>query len=159
MEEKAEYITGGREDKDYLKVFDQAEELLESVSISPADERDMELAKKFDVKAIKTKRRANAEVLRRAFPDWLIFPTLAPTDIPMFVPVLVPDGKRDALRRYLIQNEIYCPIHWPVSEYHKLDERTAHIYQNELSLVCDQRYTEEDMNRMVDMINVFWKEA
>lgn len=159
MKEKAEYIKGGRTDKGYLRVFDAAEDCLETEGIAPAANRDVELAKKLDVEAIKTKRRANAEVLRSAFPNWLIFPTLAPTDTPMFVPVLVPDGKRDALRRYLINHEIYCPIHWPVSEYHKLDERTAHIYENELSLVCDQRYTEEDMNRMVDTINAFWKEV
>lgn len=159
MEEKAEYIEGKGTDKSYLRVFDEAEELLENVDIALAADRDVELAERLDVEAIKTKRRANAEVLRTAFPEWLIFPTIASTDTPMFVPVLVPDKKRDTLWRYLIQNEIYCPIHWPVSEYHKLDERTEHIYENELSLVCDQRYTEEDMNRVVDTINTFWKEA
>ena len=77
----------------------------------------------------------------------------------MFVPVLVPDGKRDALRQYLMQNEIYCPIHWPISDLHRLDKRTGQIYENELSLVCDQRYSQEDMYHMVTLINRFWKEA
>lgn len=159
MEEKSEYITGRRTDKDYLKIFDAAEDSLETVGVAPATDRDVELAQRLDVETIKTKRRANAEVLRTAFPDWLIFSKLAPRDTPMFVPVLVPDGKRDALRRYLIKNDIFCPIHWPVSDYHKLNARTINIYQNELSLVCDQRYTEDDMNRMVETINAFWKEA
>ena len=142
-------------DKGYLKLFEQAEEALEHVGIAPADDRDIELAKKLDVDLIRNRRRANAKVLRRAFPEWLIFPELPSSDAPMFVPVLVPEGKRDELRRYLIKNEIYCPIHWPVSEYHNPDERTAYIYQNELSLVCDQRYTEEDMYRMVEAIKAF----
>lgn len=77
----------------------------------------------------------------------------------MFVPVLVPGGKRDELRRYLIKNEIYCPVHWPVSDYHRLDNKEQFIYDNEISLVCDQRYTEEDMYRMVKKIKAFWKEA
>ena len=77
----------------------------------------------------------------------------------MFVPILVPDGKRDELRRYLIKHEMYCPVHWPVSMYHKLDKRAEIIYKNELSLVCDQRYTEEDMQRMVETIKDFWKEV
>lgn len=159
MEMKKAYIEDGQGDKEYLKIYDAAEDCLGTVGIAPAADRDVELAQRLDVENIKVTRRANAEVLRQAFPEWLIFPNLTPPDTPMFVPVLVPDGKRDALRCYLIQNEIYCPIHWPVSIYHKLDERTAHIYENELSLVCDQRYTEEDMNRMVDTINTFWKEA
>ena len=159
MEEKSEYIKGKRTDKGYRMVFDAAEEVLENVGIAPAANRDVELAHGLDVDEIKKRRRANAEVFQSVFPEWLIFQKNAPTDTPMFVPVLVPDGKRDALWRYLILHDMYCPIHWPVGEYHRLDERTAFIYQNELSLVCDQRYTEEDMNRMVDTIKAFWQEA
>ncbi|MBQ4438527.1 hypothetical protein II898_06585 [bacterium] len=155
MEEKRDYIEGRCAEKKYLKIYDAAEECLETTGIAPADERDVESARRLDVEKIKKQRRANAEVLRKEFSDWLIFPSISDVDTPMFVPVLVPNGKRDALRRYLINNEIYCPIHWPVSEYHRLDEKTAHIYQNELSLVCDQRYTEEDMNRMVESIKGF----
>lgn len=142
-------------DKGYLKDYYAAEEALEYVGIAPAAEQDITMANRLDVDFIKSRRRANAEVLRSAFPDWLIFPEMATTDCPMFVPILVPDGKRDALRRHLINNEIYCPIHWPVSEYHQLDKRTETIYQNELSLVCDQRYTEEDMHRMIEKIKLF----
>ena len=158
MQQKAEYINGQRGDKCYLKIFDEAEELLESVGSIAAAVRDVEIAKKIDIETIKRRRRINAEVIRSAFPDWLIFPDLSPTDVPMFVPVLIPDGRRDELRRFLIKNEIYCPIHWPVSEYHRLDEKTIYIYQNELSLVCDQRYTEDDMARMVETIKLFMED-
>ena len=152
---KKEYINGERYDKNYLKVFEDAEARLENVGIAPATDRDVQMAMRLDIEEIKDRRRANAEILRRAFSDWLIFPNLSDSGTPMFVPVLVPDGKRDALRRHLISNEIYCPVHWPVSEYHTLDKRTVYIYQNELSLVCDQRYTEDDMYRMVETIKAF----
>lgn len=155
MEQKREYIEGAHADKGYLKVFDATEDCLENVGIAPAAERDVWLAQHLDVERTKSRRRANAELLRSVFQDWLIFPNRSLTDTPMFVPVLVPDNKRDALRSHLINHEIYCPIHWPVSGYHKLNERTAHIYKNELSLVCDQRYTEDDMNRMVKAIKAF----
>ena len=145
-------------DKGYLSVYDEAEELLEDIGIAAAAERDIAYAKKLDVRFIKTQRRKNAKVLMQAFPDQLLFLTLKKTDCPMFVPILVPNGKRNELRHYLIQHDIYCPVHWPVSKYHKLDERTEVIYDNELSLVCDQRYTEEDMFRIVETIKVFWKE-
>lgn len=155
MQQKSEYISGSRTDKGYLKIFEEAEEILERVGIASADNRDVDLAKKVNVEDIKAKRKANAVVLMSAFPDWLIFPKLSEADCPMFVPIIVPEGKRDELRSYLIQHEIYCPIHWLVSEYHKLDDRTSAIYKNELSLVCDQRYSENDMIRMVDTIKAF----
>lgn len=158
MAEKKDYIEGKRGDKEYLIVFDQAEDCLDTVGIAPAIDRDISLARCLDVEKIKISRRANADVLRHAFSEWLIFPEISQTDVPMFVPVLVPDGKRDDLRRYLIKNEIYCPVHWPISGYHKLDERSENIYKNELSLVCDQRYTVDDMHRMIQTIESFMGE-
>lgn len=158
MELKCEYINGQGKDKSYLGVFNEAEEVLESIGIVPVADRDVKVAMKLDVEYIRTHRRKNAEILRSAFPNWLIFMEMMDTDCPMFVPVLVPDGKRNELRRHLINNEIYCPVHWPVSEYRKLSDKTETIYADELSLVCDQRYTEEDMNRMVEVIQEFWKE-
>ena len=59
------------------------------------------------------------------------------------------------LRRYLIDKEIYCPVHWPLSSYHDIDKSSRKIYEDELSLVCDQRYSEVDMQRMVDEIRMF----
>lgn len=160
MQHKSNYINGIMDaDKSYLAIFNEAEEVLENVGIVQGAYRDILVALKLDVEFIRTQRRKNAEVLRKAFQDWLIFREMKDSDCPMFVPILVPDGMRNELRKHLINNEIYCPIHWPVSEYHKLDDRTENIYANELSLVCDQRYTEEDMKRMVDTIKGFWKEA
>lgn len=155
MLQKADYINGLRTDKGYLRLFNEAEELLENVSIAPADERDIDLMNKLDVEFIKKRRRCNANVLRKAFSEMLIFKNLKETDCPMFVPILVPDGKRDELRRYLISKGIYCPVHWPVSKYHELNETEQFIYNNELSLVCDQRYTLDDMKRMVMTIKQF----
>lgn len=155
---KGWYIRG-EEAKGYLRLFDAAEEALETAGIAPAAERDVELALQVDAEVIAARRRANAKVLREAFPDQLMFREMEATDCPLFVPILVPGGKRDELRRFLIQNEIYCPVHWPISRHHRLDEATEGIYRNELSLVCDQRYSEADMGRMVTVMNQFWKEA
>ena len=65
----------------------------------------------------------------------------------MFVPIIVPNGKRDALRRHLIRNEIYCPVHWPRPE-----GCVSNLYDGELSLICDQRYGIEDMDRLISTL-------
>lgn len=158
MNEKARYIYGNesnQNNKHYLEIYNQAEMLLDDTGVCAADKRDVHLAQKLDINFLKKRRRENAKILMEAFHDWLIFPTLEEESVPMFVPVLVPNGKRNALRKHLIDHEIYCPIHWPLSEYHKPDQKTETIYENELSLVCDQRYTEEDMARIVKTIQNF----
>lgn len=158
MELKRKYITGEIDEKGYLKLFDKAEDILENIGVSPASERDVQQANHLNITQIKSRHRENAEVLRKAFSEWLVFHEIKGTDCPMFVPVMVPDGKRNELRQYLIQNSIYCPIHWPVTQYHKLNDNERFIYDNELSLVCDQRYTPDDMNRMVKTIKRFMEE-
>lgn len=154
MEEKERYILGQTDSKAYLSVFSMAEDCLEQPGIFPGALRDRELAARLDVDFIRKRRRENASVLLEAFADLSVFPELKATDCPMFVPVLT--DRRDELRRHLIQNEIYCPVHWPVSPIHRLTKDQEAFYGRELSLVCDQRYTAADMRRMVDTIKEFF---
>lgn len=146
-------------DKSFLSIFGDAENILEQIGIATGADRDITLAHQMDAAFIKSRRRANAGVLCDAFPEWLIFREMRDSDCPMFVPILVPNGRRDEMRKYLIENSIYCPVHWPVSEYHKLSAKEKYIYDNELSLVCDQRYSEKDMKHMAETVKEYWKEA
>ena len=72
-------------------------------------------------------------------------------DCPLFVPILYKN--RNELREYLIKKEIYCPIHWP--KPFKENEISNLLYEKEISLVCDQRYTADDMKRIVKEIKGF----
>lgn len=153
MQQKEAYILGESDSKEYLNVFGRAEELLEVAGIFPADEEDIRRAKRLDVSFIRHQRRANAGILLQYFSDIAVFPEMQDTECPLFVPILV--DNRDALRQHLIQNEIYCPVHWPKSQYHQLSPEREDFYDRELSLVCDQRYTEQDMLRMVAIIREF----
>ena len=64
----------------------------------------------------------------------------------MIVPIMLKN--RDVIRKKLIDNKIYCPVHWP-----KPMGCNSNIYDMELSLVCDQRYDIDDMKRIVSVIN------
>ena len=44
------------------------------------------------------------------------------SDVP-FIYVTETDD-RNALRSYLTQRQIYCPVHWPVTNYHQLNDKT-----------------------------------
>lgn len=157
MQLKSNYINSNEGNKDYLRIYDKAEEYLETVGIVSAAERDVWMAHKLDVEFMRTRRRVNAEILRSAFFEWLIFPDMSDTDCPLFVPIFVPNGKRDELRRFLISHKIYCPVHWPVRKHHRIGEKERFVYDSEISLVCDQRYTNEDMYRIVETIREFWE--
>lgn len=160
MKEKESFIAGGEVgEKSFISVFEKAENRLEEHSIYSSVDADVDEAVHLDIDYIRVKRQQNASLLMEAFRDWLIFKDLKKEDCPMFVPVRVPDGRRDELRRFLINHSIYCPIHWPLSSYHKLVDIEKDIYLDELSLVCDHRYTVDDMGRIIKTIKSFMPEA
>lgn len=154
---KKQYINGGDSDKEFLNIFREAEERLDydnGYAIYGAFPLDIDNAKKLDINLIKSRRRANAQRLLSQISNMAVFPYLHENDCPLFVPIVTP--KRDELIKYLIENKIYCPIHWPISVYHKLNKETIKLYNEEISIVCDQRYTVEDMDRICKVIEK-WK--
>ena len=150
MEEKARYIAGKTDSKAYLEKFAEAEALLDPCAVLPADARDLSLAETLDADAIRARRRENAAILLDLLAPYALFPELGAEDCPLFVPILVKN--RDELKKYLISQNIYCPAHWPRTSLHRLDERTEQLYTQELSLICDQRYGAEDMQRLAEFV-------
>lgn len=75
------------------------------------------------------------------------------TETPLFVPLVIADGKRDPLRQYLADHDVYLPIHWP--QHFGPDVR---LKDAQLSLVCDQRYSHQDMKYMVSLIKQWDKQ-
>ena len=72
--------------------------------------------------------------------------------VPLFVPIFV-ESKRDNIHEILHRNNIFCPIHWPVDWQKDYPGMVvSNIYFKELSLICDQRYDEEDMRLQLEMI-------
>lgn len=69
----------------------------------------------------------------------------------LFVPIMLEKNQRDLLRKYLIENSIYLPIHWP------LKQNINNIFNQELSLICDQRYTKEEIELYIDLITNYLK--
>ncbi|ELC8370430.1 hypothetical protein H8J65_10250 [Clostridium perfringens] len=155
MKNKKKYLTGEQHTKEYLKLFDEAEEYLDQCDIVEGCSRDINIAKIMDISFIRENRRRNAKVILEKLKDIAVFPELNDDDCPLFVPIVLPNGKRDALRKYLIERKIYCPIHWSITNLHSLDSKTEVLYNEELSIVCDQRYTTNDMKRIIQVIEEF----
>ena len=161
---KKRYIEAGTDNKElFLARFDEAEAFLEKdyVGYIPTEECLLQLVNT-DFEFIKGRRRRNADILLWGLSGMrsctLLHKSRNEDDTPLFVPILV-NGNRDALRKYLIDNQVYCPVHWPLSDYHRrLSERGKIIYEEELSLVCDQRYGEEDMEKVVKLIRDYFNE-
>lgn len=160
MEEKAAYIERGEGDKGYLATFAEAEKWLDAhAGPMHATSRDETLALHLNAVDLRKARRSNANVLLQNMTETdcviPVFSSFRDNDCPLFVPILVKE--RDSLRQFLIKNDVYCPVHWPLSCMQKLDRRTRIFYERGLSLVCDQRYGTNDMLRIVELIQRWQK--
>lgn len=61
--------------------------------------------------------------------------------------------RRDEIRKAFFHNNIFCPIHWPADwQINYSDVRTNPLYEMELSLICDQRYGEEEMTMQLEIL-------
>lgn len=151
---KKHYIEQNKGCKDfYLRLFSKAESILESDYVDY-----MGIPEFTSLEEIIKKRKENAQYLIEELKDLsnleLLYNTVEEKDIPLFVPIIVNEN-RDLLRQVLIDNDIYCPVHWPFSNIHKRYSLDSIMYNRELSLICDQRYNLKDMERQVKIIREF----
>lgn len=151
---KEEYLRDGDAAKKehYLQMFAQSNQwLAEYWSGLTMDEESRRVLLSWDVCAMREQRRRNAAVLYRGLAECGGVKPLFPfekMDCPLFVPICVKAEERDAVRRRLIKEEIYCPVHWPKPSA----ECVSSLYDTELSLICDQRYGQEDMRRILSAL-------
>ena len=157
MQAKHGYLTGSYNgDKSaFLDLFRITNEWLASnYSNRKIDEISFDLLGKMDFEDIRKRRISNATILHEGLssvPEINFMFSEDQIDCPLFVPIIVDSGKREAFRAFLIENQVYCPVHWPKA----FDIMESNIYDRELSLICDQRYSEVDMLRIVNLIKKF----
>lgn len=144
----------------YLELYGKAEELLDQdINIYAMSSQAYDDFCHLDFDYIKSRRRSNFQYLLTHIKSPYVYPVFTELPfgvVPIMFPVYIPEF-RDSIRKELIENRIYCPVHWPAPV--QLDvaarEKSENIYNQIMSIPCDQRYKEQDMKRLVDIINSY----
>ncbi|MGQ3376830.1 hypothetical protein ACT6P6_02080 [Priestia endophytica] len=166
MTDKAKYMNGDYSiNKNlFLEKFNEANSMLGTdYALYPIDYKSLIILSRIDIEQVKLIRRRNAISIYNSICSHDISKIFKPLfkevkdgDCPLFVPFMADKHIRDELRKFLISNNIYCPIHWerPPSVVSLLDD----IYTQELSIISDQRYTSADMDYLTNTTKSFFKE-
>ncbi len=107
-----------------------------------------------DFYVIKKKRRNNYLQLHNGFKKVEIlspvFNNLEDGVTPLYYPVYV-NGNREEIQGMLADRDIYCPIIWPIPEKiaNYFDDDSLSAFNDILSIPCDQRYDNSDMDRII----------
>ena len=105
----------------------------------------------FDYDEIKRKRQENYRILNQKLSKLAIFPYEDENIVPIGYPITL--DNRDQVRQVLFTKKIYPPIHWDIKGIVPDTFHESHqLSQSIMTLPCDQRYNEEDMNFIADSL-------
>lgn len=133
--------------------FQQNETKLDNQPIRLMCHNTRDILWHIDYHKVIVRRRENFAYLHEALKDnnLLQLPEMDSFACPMIYPYLISDGAR--LRKKLIENKIFVAKYWPNiliwSESNKFEYQLANRI---IPLPIDQRYDEEDMRRIVEVI-------
>lgn len=154
---------GGEAENLHLRLLGEAEARLDQLTaarnVSWVSETLLATA---DLDFMIRRRRQNWARLAESLPQtrgWRaayqpLYATLAVDAVPLVFPVLISARHRDALRAQLASSRIFCPVHWRLSESTPSAEGLAGTM---LSLPIDQRYSNADMDSMVQVVSHFFE--
>jgi hypothetical protein len=134
----------------YLDLFNKGEELITENIHANITDITTRILSKLDFSSIRNKRIENSNFLMKGLLKLGVSSILnfKKNQVPLFVPVILKN--RDAIRKELVDNNIYCPVHWPrCKETSSLNQK---LYDEELSLLIDQRYTKNDMGKILSVL-------
>lgn len=154
---KAKYLDGSIEvDKSlFLDAFGRfGHHLTEDYVSKRMDDLSYSLWKQTNLDAMREQRRRNARALHEGVKGVRFIADFTDNTCPLFVPVFFESKEeRDRVRKALIGASIYCPVHWPKNTLVQDEMKVNELFDTELSLICDQRYDESDMQRIIEIIN------
>lgn len=139
------------DDSIVLDLLMKGENYLDKEYLCRWDEESKKLFLKLDIEGIKESRKCNAKYLHEQLIKMNISHLYSEEGTPLCIPLMVDD--RDDLRRAFFKENIFTPKHWPFVSVELNGEND--LYDIELSLICDQRYTLEDMEKQISVIKKY----
>ena len=158
---KNDYIMNNKGNKEtLLKLYKEAEKILDSrFCLYKMSSVSRKIISNTSFDCLKEIRR-NYKLLSNGLSecDFIKIPykQLCKDEVPFYFPIFV-QKNRAKLQKYLADNDVYATVIWscPETFLNKIDKTSSQIYKEILCVPCDQRYTEEDMKYIVELIMNF----
>lgn len=154
---KSKYLKGNIEDKDqYLYLLNKGEQILNNNStIYGISKEALDMLSRIDINYIINKRENNYKYLYEKLKSiseikiGISCENIVPIGIPVFI------SNRDEIRKYLIDNKVYCAIHWPIPDEieNGLYNKAIEISNSIITIPIDQRYDYDDMDRIYCLLS------
>lgn len=141
---------GNFNDNIYLEMFEKGESLIDDELECGMSLIAEKLYSYVDEERVKVRRLNNAAYLIERLNQLGIKPLLPLIDkhVPLFIPIILKN--RNDVRKAMFKEEIFCPVHWPLEG---MDLKRGKVMaETELSLIVDQRYGRNDMDKILNLL-------
>lgn len=141
---------GNFNDNIYLEMFEKGESLIDEELECGMSLIAEKLYSYVDEERVKVRRLINARYLLEELGKIGIKPLLPLKEgyVPLFIPIILKN--RDLVRKAMFQQDIFCPVHWPIDGM--TVRRGELMSQTEISLIIDQRYGRNDMDSIIAVL-------
>ena len=166
MKMKCNYLINNIGDSStYRNLFTQYEELLDNnENIYRMSRYAKNTLQNYKWEDFRNRRRDNYNALLDGLNTIkeieIIYKSIDEETVPFMFPIYIWNGRKD-LQSYLAANKIYATAIWACPEIleKRVSEEVHSIYDHILCLAIDQRYTEEDMKRVVLCIKDYYSKG
>lgn len=138
-----------------FKAYQENEELLDKVPLRQMSELTKRILLSVDFEKHRAVRNLNFELLDKSLGRYNQF-NFDDVEGPLAYPLRVKNGGAH-LREILKENRIYTPIYWnSVIKNVPVDSVEYDMVVNTIPIPVDMRYTKDDLQRVVDIVNCFF---
>lgn len=143
---------GYYDDDIYLDLYHKGEETIDTDYDKAPSQYTMKVYGSLDMNRMIILRKRNASVILKGLNQLGLKPCvpISEDDIPLFIPILLEN--RDKVRKAMFANNIFLPVHWPVEEHKDELKKGSFMANHELSIIIDHRYSVEDMESILDVL-------
>lgn len=135
--------------------FQVAEQSLDDPTPVKMSKLTRTLLSQVSYNSIKERRRANFTYLNQQLGNMNQLKPALKDQVPLCYPLLVDATLTDitTLRARLLQEKVFIPCYWPeLKDQNGLNDFEKKLVSNLLAIPCDQRYTPDQLVRIVDIV-------
>ena len=143
------------DDDVYLHLFEKGESHIDDEIVMGMSQMSQEIIVKNNFECIAYIRRRNAKQILGGLKS-LGVRTVVPVPeekTPLFIPIWLDD--RNKVRKQMFQQQIFCPVHWPLEGMNV--QKGVEMAEHEMSIIIDQRYTNKDMDFILNILEIALK--
>lgn len=143
----------------YREIFAKSEQRLDmQTEVYQMSDISKNILECISITQLQAKRKKNYGQLKGKLKNIPVKDVLSTDNfVPLVYPVYVEN--RNQFRQYLMENKIYCAVHWPLTGTElENDTDAVKIYENIISLPIDQRYEGMHMEYLAQVIKAYFKE-